>query len=410
MELISIVHELRLAKGTNKKIEILRQHKDNEMWKRFLKYTYDPFVSYGVSAPHDFTFDPFDITRDLFDKYDMLISRHLTGKAAKDEALRMSVKFGEIARLILNRSIKAGVSITTVNKVYPGLIVVWESMKGKDVPIQEFPIMASIKYDGVKVFVRIEEDTVTLYTSSGLPFSFESLASEFSSATQGMYEGELIHKEGKMIHRPVITGHLNSLLAGTKKEIPEYSYMIYDWIALEEWDSEYFKMSWEARQDVLHSQFDLGFKDSAYVRIVENHEQTNIDQQVAMFEYLTSIGYEGTMSRYAADTYTMKRVDRLIKKKSIQECVLTCIGTKPHSNPAKGIVGSLLLEGEVYDKKSKTTYFVTASTGSGLSKFDINLEPERYIGKSIEMMYNSVTTTEAGHSLFLPRFKRIQRS
>ena len=101
-----------------------------------------------------------------------------------------------------------------------------------------------------------------------------------------------------------------------------------------------------------------------------------------------------------------KRTDRLIKKKSIRECVLKCVGTTPHTNPAKGIIGSLQLEGTIVDKNVGQV-FVKVSTGSGLSKFDINCEPGRYIGEYIEIMYNSVTTVDGVHSLFLPRYKRI---
>jgi ATP-dependent DNA ligase len=125
-----------------------------------------------------------------------------------------------------------------------------------------------------------------------------------------------------------------------------------------------------------------------------------------MFEELIANGYEGTMSRYANDMYIFSRVDRLIKKKSIRECVIKCVGVVPHSNPAKGNIGSLVLEGTINDKDAGTV-FIQVKTGSGLSKFDINCEPEYFIGRNVEMLYNSITKTETGYSAFLPRYKRL---
>jgi len=409
MELISIVHELRLAKGSNDKIKILEQHKDNELWKKFLRYTYDQFVSYGVTAPKDCTFDLLDIDDTMFDLLDMLTSRRATGKAAKEIVLSLSKVYGEIPRLVLGRSIKAGVSTTLINKVYPNLITMWVSMKGKDVPITEFPIKTSIKYDGVKVFVKVQEDKISLYTSSGLEFKLESLSNEFSTAVLGMYEGELTHKEGKIVHRPIITGHLNSLLAGTKNDIPDYKYRIYDWIDLEEWDALESKTQWWIRQKILESQFETGFKDSARVELVKQHFHGSLTEVVSMFEDLILNGYEGTMSRYANDVYAFSRVDRLIKKKSIRECIVKCVGVIPHSNLAKGNIGSLILEGTIVDKDAGIV-FIQVKTGSGLSKFDINCDSEYFIGKDIEMLYNSITTTEGGYSAFLPRYKRIVKN
>lgn len=406
MELISIVHELRIAKGSKQKLKILERHKNNELWKKFLKYTYDPFISYGVSAPKDCTFDLLNIDNTMFDLLDMLVARHATGKSAKEIALSLSTSYGEISRIILGRSLKAGVSITTINKVYPDLITTWESMKGKDVPITEFPVMTSIKYDGVKVFVKVQESGIALYSSSGLEFKLDSLSNEFSTAMFGVYEGELTHKEGKIVHRLVITGHLNSLLAGTKAEIPNYKYRIYDWIALDEWDSRESKTQWWIRQKLLKSQFETGFQDSANVTLVEQHFHDSLKEVIDMFESLTTDGYEGTMSRYATDVYAFSRVDRLIKKKSIRECVVKCVGIIPHSNPSKGNIGSLILEGIVTDKDAGTV-FIKVKTGSGLSKFDINCEPEMFINKDVEMLYNSITKTENGFSAFLPRYKRI---
>ncbi len=409
MNLITIVHKLRKAKGTNAKLDILKQHKNNELWIKFLKYTYDERMSFGVSAPNTYDFDTVKIDNHMFDEFDCLAKRKdgYTGNKAKTVVKLLSSVYGEISRLVLARSVKAGISAKTINKAYPNLIEIFESLKGKDVPIIQWPVESSIKYDGVKVFTEVRESGITLRTSSGLPFILKSLITEFESAAYGVYEGELIYKEGKIIHRPKINGMLVSLLAGTKDDITDYSYMIYDCMSLNEWDSQVGTLSFKERQSLLDSQFKLGFQDSFFVKRVEHLTLLNIKEVEEFFEYLISLGYEGSMHRYAEDLYEWKRIDRLIKKKSIKECVLLCKSVVPHSNPSKGLIGSLICEGEINDKHVGKV-FVNVKVGSGLSKMDIQYSEERYVGEYIETLYNSVTTNDDGsHSLFLPRYKRI---
>jgi hypothetical protein len=401
MKLIKVVHDLRWAAGTNAKLRILENNKDNELWKKFLVYTYDQSISYGVSAPTSEDFDEKDIDNNMFHLLDELASRRITGNSARDLARLLSEQYGEIPRLVLDRSIKARISITSINKVYPGLIIVFKSMKGKDVPIEEYPVKSSIKYDGVKVFAVVRPDSIKLLTSSGAEFELDSLKHELTNATYGVYEGEMTHKEGKQIHRSTITGHLNSLLAGTKTDISDYFFRVYDYLLLEDWDSEVSQYVFRDRQNMLINIFENNFQDSWYIKRVVHHLLNTEQEVVDYFEYLISEGYEGSMNRYDEDLYVWERVDRLIKKKSIKECVLTCYGIIPHSNPLKGNIGSLQCKGVVEGN------FIDVNVGSGLSGYDINCESDRYINKDIEILYNTVTTTLSGHSLFLPRFKRV---
>lgn len=409
MNLISIVHDLRKAKGRNDKIRILKEHFDNTMWKQFLLYTYDTSITYGVSPPKDINYDVTEIYPTMFESFDLLQQREVTGNDAKNYVKGQTQLYGEIPALVLGRSIKAGVSVTTINKVYPNLIPVFESMKGMDVPIEKYPIFSSTKYDGVKVFAEVDPWKVVLLTSSGAKFPLDSLTKELQRLPPGMYEGELIHKEGKQVHRSVISGQLNSLLAGTITDISDYSFMIYDNMKLGEWANKYPKRTFLQRQSLLSTNYSKIFNTAIHTKLVTHFRGDSEEEIVSYFETKIAQGYEGSMHRYGQDFYEWKRTPRLIKKKSIKECVLTCVGVHPHSNPLKGNIGSLICEGGIVDKELGNIP-VHVKVGSGLSKFDINKEPEEYIGKSIEVLYNTVTRAGNGYSLFLPRFKRVVKS
>lgn len=407
--LIKIVHRLRIARGTNAKLAILKEHKNNEIWKKFLVYTYDQRMTFGVSAPVSPDFDEVPISERMFSELDNLANREVTGNQAKQLARILSTSYGEIPRLILGRSIKAGVSFTTINKAYPGLIVVFESMKGKDCRITEWPVASSIKYDGGKVFAFVSENEVFLTSSSGSEITIKKLISEMRSFSPGVYEGELIHKEGKMVDRTVINGKITSLVSGTIDDLPDsfdWSYMIYDYIPTEEWANKHGKMPFRDRYGALMAMFNVEHPNLKYVKQVIQNQLDTIDAVVRFYNYYSSLGYEGSMHRYIYDTYRWNRSDRLVKKKAIRECVLRCVSVIPHTNPSKGNIGSLTCMGAIRDKDAGSVQ-VKVNVGSGLSKYDIQFDEDRYIDRDIEVIYNSVTKTDKGYSLFLPRYKRI---
>ena len=48
-EIIKIINQLREESSTNGKLKILKDNKDNELLKKVLYYTYNPFKKYGVT-------------------------------------------------------------------------------------------------------------------------------------------------------------------------------------------------------------------------------------------------------------------------------------------------------------------------------------------------------------------------
>ena len=49
IEVANIIQELRNTSGDNAKLDKLEQYKENVHLETILKYTYDPFLKYGVS-------------------------------------------------------------------------------------------------------------------------------------------------------------------------------------------------------------------------------------------------------------------------------------------------------------------------------------------------------------------------
>lgn len=405
-KLIEIIHELRRAKGSKNKGTVLRNHGDNELWKKFLVATYDTRISYGVSAPSDNEFKEGVVDATFFESLNHLALRKVTGNKAKKLGMDMSQHYGEIARLVLGRSVKAGISVKSINNAYPGLVFEFMTMKGKDVPVEKYPVWASIKMDGCKIFVEVGPAGIIFRTSNGLEFKFTSLHETVSNYPYATYEGELIHGEGKQKDRPIITGKLNSLIAGTVDDIEDYKFMVYDRIPSQEWIFKKGGIPYDDRYNMLNEIYDKYPTNN--VRIVKQFQVSDEETLIKYFNILIEREFEGLMCRYPEDPYMFtgdRRTDRLIKKKAIKQCVLTCVGTKPHTNEEIGGIGALICEGTIRDNK-KGGIHIKVDVG-GLSRYDMLSAEERFIGSDIEILYNVMTHTNRGSSLFLPRFKRV---
>jgi DNA ligase 1 len=394
--MIRIIHELRIAKGTNNKKKILRRHSDNEDWKAFLRSTYDTSINYYTSSPQDTTFvsDPINMNSFLSDLY-MLASRKYTGNAAKAHAIRMSREYGELARLALNGSIDAGVSTTLINDAYPGLIPEFKVMLARDIPVTSYPILGSTKYDGVRLLAFVREGSTELVLRSGKQIFIESLVNAFSFHTDGVYDGELVAGDGKLKERTGITGSVNKCLKGTMDDIDNYSFMVFDYVTHDDWQDQESKWTYENRYNMIK-----GMPTNSKVKVADQVVLHNKDIVESLYAERIRNGYEGLILRYPEDPYVWDRSNLLIKKKAITTGVVECVGYKEGTGKYTGMIGSLLCKGVVEGKE------VVVNIGSGMSDYDRE-KVGYYEGKKIEVLYNSIVSDGKGFSLFLPRFKRI---
>jgi len=397
--MIEIVHELRLAKGSNKKKEILRKHVDNEPWKKVLLAMYDSSINYYTGCPNDFTFTTATDYSTMLDDLKQLTQRQLTGNAAKTYAIELSRKYGELLRLVLDGSLKCGVSIKILNDVYPGLIPTFPLMKGDHYDIIKLPILCSIKYDGVRIVANVAQGKVTLQTSSGKCVYIGSLIHNLASQSDGVYDGELVAGDGKQVGRSKITGQLNKCLFGTATDMTEYTYCIFDKVSLDEWDKRESHTSFYDRLMDLWAEFVPG----PHIMLVQHRVIPTIEGVDGWYQHLLSLGFEGLIGRYYENVYVWKRSEAIIKQKATRTVVLTCVSTLPGEGKYEGMIGALHCEGGVEGQD------VVVKVGSGLSDWDRDQEEKYFVGKEVEVMYNTVTLAEGAdyHSLFLPRFKRV---
>lgn len=387
---------LRHAQGINAKKSILRGIKTEPLIKFFM-YVYDPYKSYGISGDRT-NMDDFEHIPDEFfyEQLDKLVSREVTGHAAEKCISILRSTYGSYVDLVLCRTLDAGITAKTINAVYgKGTIPAFDIMKGQDdVKRIDYPTMASIKFDGVRIVSVVHLNHVKFYTSKGREFRIPTIERELLDlyVPGTTLDGELVYKTGLQQHRQVISGKLTSILAGGIDDIPEAEYHIFDMMWHNEWETQECPSDYQSR----YANIVQGIKTHRVTQWVLM-SKTEVDE---MFDILTSKGFEGVMCRPAWGLYEWKRTYNLIKLKLENECILKVIDTLEGTGKYEGQVGALICEGYIDE------VHVEVSVGSGLSDQD-RLRKD-FIGKNIEVMYNTVThSIDKPCSLFLPRYKRV---
>lgn len=217
----------------NEKISMLQKYKDDELLKRVLEYTYNPFKNYGLShAPQPETEGLFDLSHEpLWVLLQNLADRRVTGHAALRDiqcALnQLNAPSAEVFRRILNKDMRAGFSESTINKVFKGLLPEFPYMRctlPKDSNMGKWDWLDGVyvqeKADGS--FANINKDQhgfVWITSRQGSPYPAGCLGIEdevaflLKSGTQT--HGELtVYDHGVLLPRKTGNGILNSLLQG----------------------------------------------------------------------------------------------------------------------------------------------------------------------------------------------------
>lgn len=153
-----------------------------------------------------------------------LASRKLMGIAAKQVLWRHlhhapSQKHASFLRDLLDRDLRVGVNIPTINTAIPGFISVFKCQQSKlfDLRFVEFPVYVQSKLKGIRALA---------------------------------IDGKLYSKHGVLLNLPTIEKHLpqdvvldGSLCTGSQEESGITRFFVFDVIPKNEWDIQEFKLT-----------------------------------------------------------------------------------------------------------------------------------------------------------------------
>lgn len=425
MSLYEIVQSLQEAKGSNEKLAILMEHNQNELLRAYLKATYDPALSYYMKkapVPEKVLKDN-SITIDnctIKVLVDVIAGRWVTGNAAKQELLNIMEQFGsngqELIRLLISRSVGAGVGDTMILKAFPGLYFIPPYMRCSLLDAKSKKHFETLK----KIYVQKKADGSFLYvvnakdgnnkgfTRSGNAYPqwfVDKLLGGISPDDSGVFIGEaLVVKDGVQLDRKTGNGILNSILSGDF-EGGDYEFIMEAWdhLTVEEFEAGLSKRTYEQRFEAVHKILD---QDDFQIRLIETDIVESLADALAVSIKYTQAGFEGAILKDPSSPWKDHTSPFNVKVKIKFEADYKIDDIYEGEGKAKGMLGGISF--------STSDDLLKCNVGTG---FDDETRKKLW-ALGIDHLRNMIITVSANEvitksgsatvSLFLPAFEELR--
>jgi DNA ligase-1 len=355
-----------------------------------------------------------------------LRTRYITGNRAREAVEKMSQQFdseewNNLARRVLIKDLRCGISEKTINKVVGKTeykIPIFSCQLAQDSTDHPKKMKGikrlECKLDGVRVLAVVSGDNVTLYSRNGKEFeNFPQIADaiedvrkhfQHGRGTGGHYvlDGEIVGENFQQLMRQA---HRKS-----NAETTGMVYHIFDIIPLEAFQEGHWNAQQHKRLEWLESARP-GLEETACLRIMpgldvdlDTAEGHDIMQRYA--EAAVEGGFEGIMIKSLDAPYECKRSDSWMKWKPTISVDLTIVGFEQGTGRNENRLGAIICEGDDNDRR------IRVNVGSGFSdalRDEYWTSRDQLLGHLVEVQADAVTQNQDGtYSLRFPRFLRFR--
>ena len=414
MNLNKFFESLAANGSRNFKIEQLEANRDNETLREVVRLALDPFTQFYIRKIPEYTQSSATTTLanalgGLFD----LSHRIVTGNAAI-EYLRMLLSSldaddAKVLERIIQKDLKCGVSVSTANAVWGGLVHEYPVMlcspfEQKLVDKVQFPALVQMKMDGMRfnaIVKHTEIDSSVEYRSrNGKEIQLlGNLDKEFIALSNGIdcvFDGELLVVDnGIILDRQTGNGILNKANKGTisAAEAAKVEATIWDVIPFAYFTDGYCPTHYGQRFESLCVLVDA--HKPKKIGLVDSWEVETYDEAKTLFEGLLAQGQEGIILKDKRGVWEDKRAKHQIKFKGELECDLKIVAIEEGTGKYEGMLGAIVCE--------SADGVIKVNVGSGFNDEQRKTLGKEIVGKIAAIKYNMRIKNRAGEeSLFLP--------
>lgn len=416
---IERIRELQNAPGQNAKMEIIRKYQDDEDFKQLLYYALNPMLTYKVSEKTlrgEMTLpdEPFpDVTI-----YEICLALNARSALTNDD-IKTLHQFLVLQRedeaefyiQMLSKTLRLGVTSTTVNKIFPGLIPSWEVQQAYR--IDDHPVKPGKKFWLTQKLngVRATYYRGKIYARSGVPYEgLDHIIRVLNDLVKRVevelvFDGELtLFDKGKLSDNEAFrtsTGIINSD-ADDKTMI---GYTIFDVLTADEFDAGGGTVKYSERRenlDLIASWLRNDHPDAHVSVLPELYHGEDASVIDGFLDQMVREDKEGLMLNYDVP-YKRKRHSGILKIKRFYTVDLKILGAEEGEGRLAGTLGTL-----VVDYKGNEV-----RVGSGFTDEDrASLWNERVNlpGRICEVKYKEVSSDKktGAESLQFPVFVRMR--
>lgn len=419
--LIKIINDLKSDSSRTGKEKILKDNENDALFRYVLKFVYNPFIVTGLStkkinkkvkveidSKHDFK-EIEDVLRYLKvhnsgRDYDIAVVQNFINKLSTKEAK-------DIAKQIVTKSLKVGITEKTINKVYgkdeiPSFSVMLAESYAKKESHLTGKFYVTQKLDGNRCIAIKDNDKVRFFTRKGQPIEgMTDLEKEIMKLRNGIVlDGELLLRNDNNLPADELFRETQKVVRkdGVKKNLEFYAF---DILSVEEFKNGISIDKYEHRREKLESLFSFFGEDFEYTKVLPVLYKGDDKNMIGvLMKYAEEKGWEGLMINSADGLYQSKRTSDLLKVKHMETADLLVISIEK------------AIDGQFKDMLARVNVEYKGNlvgVGSGFSieerkKFAEN--PDLIVGKIIEVQYFEESKDEktGRPSLRFPVFKGIR--
>lgn len=424
--ILSLLNAVSATTKSTEKLQILMDNSGNTLLMDVFKLAYDKNLVFNIKKVPAYVERASDKSMSLPAALRLITDQFIVAGTRGNGAIAVmqtimentTSEDYEVVSRVISRNLKCGVNVSTINKVWSGLIpeIPCKLATGYSKKVADeftFPAIADIKMDGARAQAIIDtEGTVTILTRN--QSEYYGLKKITNHITQldipgFVLDGEIVYvKNGKIQPRKVGNGIVNKSVNNTisEEEQSNLRFVIWDIVPLNVWNgtSNTMNVTEEKRRRLLKEmlgEFNYGNKGSS-LQLVEYTTVNSLADARKYFVNAVNRGEEGIILKDPTALWLDGRTKAWLKFKEEYEVDLVVYDYKPGTGKHANKIGALL---------AKTRDgIVTVSVGTGFkdSQREMELLPE-YMNSVITVKYNQVIQdADGGYSLFLPRFVELR--
>ena len=387
-EVINIINQLRNESSTNGKLKILKDNKDNELLKKVLEYTYNPFKKYGVTEkvliPTNEEFNNIE----LFQLLDLLSNSNINDSLRKTvNSFLGSIQFKEERDLyvcMLLKDLRCNISTKLINKAIPKLIPEFNIQQAypidKYYPKKNEWHVLEEKLNGINGSV-LNDNVISRQGKviNGLQHIIEQLN---KTSFKGYYfNGELVRKNIDNISNGENFRETTSIVNSDDIDKSNIDFIVFDLLPVEEFNEGKSKLKYKDRLKQL-KQLDkeakeLGLNNLSIPKIYyEGEDISNIDYYL---EQATKEDKEGLMY-IKNNQWKNKRHSGILKIKKFTNADCKIIGYEEGTGRLEGKLGAFVI-----DYKGNKV-----NVGSGYTdeeRIEFWKNKEKYMGRILQVKF-----------------------
>ena len=405
---IELIKQLQGMSGTNSKLKLLKDNSNNELFKKVLYYTYNPYLKYGFSEEvldklmkYDNEFIvPLHVNNDvdsIFKLLDKLATNNINDLLrfeVRDLLVNVDSDLRNLIRMILLKDLRAGISSKSINKSIPGLIpefgvMLADSYWKKQSKVKHKDFKITKKLDGHRlVMIKDHNGNIEFRTRQGKPMEdLVDIERECQNLPNGIVlDGELIAVNRDNLHSKDLYA-LTTKLCRKKGIKRDLEFNVFDYIPYDDFVNGHSDIKCSKRKEIVHNLIEMDCGNWVIeVPVLYSGDDTSMVEK--LLDEITEAGGEGVMVNLSDAPYDCKRTSNILKVKKFNEADLRVLDLLEGTGKNKGRLGSITIqfehEGELW----------TCDCGSGFYEDELDLywkNKDLLLGKIVTIKYFEVT-------------------